>query len=296
MRERLDCALICTTCADAWAARWAGVHAGGKLHVQAGAPSIDINHPAACSHLVQCGMALRRFDVCLLAISEHNLAWARTSLSTARHSLATPVFALIRHLKAAALNDLYSLGLADFVRDPLCAEELRVRIERLLDGRRHPAARLPSTFTAGGLPAAAVAESPSRYGDAHPAHTEAELCANILERTGLELDAYAAAAASRCATTKESFRAAKSKIIERFETAYIRAALGRHSGNIAMAARAAQKHRRAFWALMRKYQIDAAPYRGETRLAAGMPARSQTAQEAYAECPGKPPPKQLSGG
>src|SRR3546814_12809630 len=88
---------------------------------------------------------------------------------------------------------------------------------------------------------------------------------SILERSGLELEAFAIASASRCATTKESFRAAKSQVIERFERAYIKAALGRHSGNIAMAARAAQTHRRAFWALMRKNDIDATPFSGERK-------------------------------
>src|SRR3546814_13521062 len=86
---------------------------------------------------------------------------------------------------------------------------------------------------------------------------------SILERSGLELEAFAIASASRCATTKESFRAAKSPVIERFERAYITAALGRHSGNIAMAARAVQQHRRAFWALMRTHDLHAAPFRGE---------------------------------
>src|SRR5690606_985773 len=116
------------------------------------------------------------------------------------------------------------------------------------------------TLPAGSARAVSEPREPQGYGEPAPSVCETMLCSTILERTGLELDAYAAATASRSATSRESFRAAKSKIIERFETAYIKAALGRHSGNIAMAARSAQKHRRAFWALMRKYDIDAAPY------------------------------------
>jgi DNA-binding NtrC family response regulator len=111
-----------------------------------------------------------------------------------------------------------------------------------------------------------VGESQAGYGAGPRAPaTEDALCASILDRTGLELEAFAAASASRSATSRESFKAAKSQVIERFERAYITAALGRHSGNIAMAARSAQKHRRAFWALMRKHQIDAAPYRAEAQ-------------------------------
>jgi len=59
----------------------------------------------------------------------------------------------------------------------------------------------------------------------------------------------------------ESFRSSKSKVVEQFEREYISKALLTHQGNIASAARASQKHRRAFWALMRKYQIDASQYR-----------------------------------
>jgi len=263
MRERLDCALIGTACTADWIHPWAGRHWDGRLYFHTPLPSIDISHEGASGCLAGGAMLLRRFDVCLIPVSAHNLAWARTSLLAARGRLATPVLALIGQLKAAALNDLYELGLHDFVRAPLCPEELRVRIERLLDEKRLPVQAWPSLPVPAAL---GVKESVEPYRDAGPgeAADETLLCSTILERTGLELDAYAAASASRSATSRESFRAAKSKIIERFETAYIKAALGRHSGNIAMAARAAQKHRRAFWALMRKYDIDAAPYRSES--------------------------------
>ena len=47
---------------------------------------------------------------------------------------------------------------------------------------------------------------------------------------------------------------------------YTSLALSRHHGNVARAARASSKHRRAFWALMRKHGIDAAPYRRQAAL------------------------------
>src|SRR5690606_1492998 len=262
MRERLDCALIGTACTESWTRPWAGRHFAGRLYFHSPMPSIDVSHPEAPDQLGNGSMILRRFDVCLVPVSAQNLAWARTSLAAANGRLTTPVFALIDQLKAAALNDLYELGLSDFVRAPLCPEELRVRIERLLE-RRAPALSWSMPVSS---PSTRVGERSGDYiGPAQGLRPdEAELCSTILERTGIELDAYAAATASRSATSRESFRAAKGKIIERFETAYIKAALGRHSGNIAMAARAAQKHRRAFWALMRKYDIDAAPYRSES--------------------------------
>lgn len=160
--------------------------------------------------------------------------------------------ALVRDLTAGGLYDLYDLGLADFLRHPFCGHEARVRIERLLDNQRPPPRARDK--------APAVADSAATDYVTMDQKIE-QFCENILEHDGAALEAYAIAAASRSATSRESFRDAKSKVIERFERAYITAALGRHAGNIAMAARAAQKHRRAFWALMRKHDIDAAPFR-----------------------------------
>jgi DNA-binding NtrC family response regulator len=54
----------------------------------------------------------------------------------------------------------------------------------------------------------------------------------------------------------ESFRTAKSKVIEQFELDYIHRLLYTYQGNISRAAKAAQKNRRAFWELIKKYKID----------------------------------------
>jgi len=257
MRERLDCAIISTRCHTDWGSAWLGAHAGGRLHVHALDNNIDIDHPMSVHALENAAMQLQRFDACLLAVSPKNLGWVRTALSTAQGKLRTPILASVSGLGAVAINDLYGLGLADFIRDPVCTEELRVRIERLLDTRRYNVASAVSGHTV-------VGEASTAYpSSAGPAVTPSEqaFCDTILNRSGTELEAFAVASASRCATTRESFKLAKSQVIERFERAYITAALGRHSGNIAMAARAAQKHRRAFWALMRKHDIEAAPFR-----------------------------------
>jgi two-component system response regulator GlrR len=52
-----------------------------------------------------------------------------------------------------------------------------------------------------------------------------------------------------------SFKALKAQAIAEFETAYVRRLLADNDGNISRAARAAKKHRRAFWQLMRKHNI-----------------------------------------
>jgi two-component system response regulator GlrR len=60
---------------------------------------------------------------------------------------------------------------------------------------------------------------------------------------------------------QESFRAAKERLVENFERAYIEQLLAESGGNVTHAARAAQKNRRAFFELMRKYRIEPERYR-----------------------------------
>jgi DNA-binding NtrC family response regulator len=56
---------------------------------------------------------------------------------------------------------------------------------------------------------------------------------------------------------QESFRDMKAKVVAQFEKNWIRGLLLAHQGNITRAAQAAKKNRRAFFELMRKYNIDA---------------------------------------
>ena len=55
---------------------------------------------------------------------------------------------------------------------------------------------------------------------------------------------------------QESFHDAKVKMTAAFEKTYIERLLLAHHGNISQAARAAQKNRRTFWELIRKYEIN----------------------------------------
>ena len=255
MRERLDCAVLVTRCTRDWVAPAVGSHAGGRLHVHSFDTVVDIESDGASGVLANEAMALRRFDACMLPVTPATLSWARISLSQAVSRVHTPIIVFAKELTAAALYDLHELGAAEFLRDPFCPHELRVRLERLLDDQRRTAqAGVRGNVTEGGAAAA-------QYAAIAEGNAAIQVAEETREPGGYELEAYAIAAASRSATTRESFRDAKSHVIARFERAYLTAALGRHGGNIAMAARAAQKHRRAFWALMRKHDIDAAPFR-----------------------------------
>lgn len=263
MREHLDCAVLATPFTAARLKRLPGSHLGGRLVIQTLEAGNDVR--ALCD----AAMSLRRFDVLLLAVCPANLAWIRTSLQWARGKVGTPIMALAHELRAPALNDLFSLGVGDFLRDPCCFEELRARCQHLLVRQN-------------GFMAEAVTGAPASVLTANHAYLPPSVsglqASAVNESTTLrdELESYAMAAAANVGQTGSSLRLAKSKVVERFETAYIKAALHKHEGNIAMAARSAQKHRRAFWALMRKYEIDPAPYRAgvhpKTPHAGKMPA------------------------
>jgi two-component system, NtrC family, response regulator GlrR len=60
---------------------------------------------------------------------------------------------------------------------------------------------------------------------------------------------------------QETFQTAKAKVVERFEKSYIQQTLSKYSGNISQAAKAAGKDRRAFFELMKKYQINVDKFR-----------------------------------
>jgi DNA-binding NtrC family response regulator len=62
-----------------------------------------------------------------------------------------------------------------------------------------------------------------------------------------------------------SFKDAKARVVARFEKGYLERALAAHGGNISRAARSAEKHRRAFFELIRKHGIDVARFRSGSR-------------------------------
>jgi two-component system response regulator GlrR len=61
----------------------------------------------------------------------------------------------------------------------------------------------------------------------------------------------------------ESFQEMKRKLVEQFERTYLQSLLIVSDGNITKAAEAANKNRRAFFELMKKYGIEAERYRSK---------------------------------
>jgi DNA-binding NtrC family response regulator len=63
------------------------------------------------------------------------------------------------------------------------------------------------------------------------------------------------AVVSNSPSHKEPFKVAKAQVIESFERSYLKNLLNECGGNISKAARGAQKDRRAFFALLKKYDM-----------------------------------------
>lgn len=270
MRENFDCALLMSSGNQAWATHWEGIHAKGRLQIRRLENGIEqqSDDGPTCT-LGRLSGILRAYDACLLPVSSANLAWARISLSRAKAELGTPIIVLAQDLQAVALCDLIRMGVTDFIRAPGCPEELRARLEKIrFDLRQQGAARRQQMYaqSGAGLQTSVLSEPAS---DADQScvgidlanHTEDAVLESCLQRKGITLQAFAAAAANRCASSQLSFKEAKNQVVSGFEQAYLSAMLGRCSGNIAQAARCSDKHRRAFWALVRKHDIDAAQFR-----------------------------------
>jgi len=226
MLEAVDCAVLVIPSQAAWTRDWMAARSGlGRVRLH----GVMLAHegPQALSAL---GLSLRRYDVCALPVSAAALSWTRTALACVPQELPVPLLGVLREVRAAAVRDLLALGMADFVHEAAGDEELQARLAQLARRSRFK----PDTGGAGGPAGGAVPAAP--------------LAVRACEE--------AAAPAS-----VEPFKQAKSRIVASFERDYLNGALARHAGNISSAARAARKHRRAFWALMRKHRIDAAPFR-----------------------------------
>lgn len=195
-----------------------------------------------------------RYDAALIYVNPESISIWRAALSTMAKNLPLPIIIYAADLKSQTINDFLYLGATDFISPPFNSDEFRTRIENAAKRRNnYLVAENIKTYKTNLLNKNTINES--------TAITEQSLCDSILERSGTELEAYAVALATQKATDRATFKAAKNEIISHFEQAYIKASLNRHSGNVTLAARMAQKHRRAFWALMKKHNIDPNPYR-----------------------------------
>lgn len=222
-----------------WAEIYSGVHKQLRVQTESFEPLLlgdTVDHG-----LKQWALYLLSYDLALIAVSPTNLAWVRSQLHYARNYLRTPVLAIVRDLQPIAIQDLLDAGAMDFVMDYNVLSELAIRVKILQQ-------RLRKTQS-------------QAICSPQPSAADSELNELLLHDESNALDAYTAAVASRYAIQSHSFQQAKKTVVQRFEKAYIRTALVRNQGNITRAALEAKKHRRSFWELMRKHNIDAEIYR-----------------------------------
>lgn len=209
-------------------------------------------------------VSLRRFDVCLLPVSLDTLSWTRQALAAIPRGPFVPLIGVFSGLRSAAMQDLLELGLADFVRLPLCPDEYRARILSTVSKVPRPGSSLRESGQPYGESAnvGLTVHSGSLIGRVNPSNGfkfQSKGLKNNNKNTKFLLGMKNLHSTSNHENI--SFRQLKAIMVEQFERDYVTRALEIHNGNIAKAARASNKHRRAFWALMRKYQIDASQYR-----------------------------------
>lgn len=198
---------------------------------------------SAVQALDRLGPALGRFDFCVLPVRRASLCRARMMLAWRAHNGSkVPWLGLLEGLTAPAIRDLLRLGLDDFVLCEADADEVQARVARLprLAGREDVRDEDETGRQQGG-----------RAADASGAMPLLSLC-------GIS---YA----------HVPFQEAKRQVLGQFEQEYLNGALRAAGGNVAAAARAVCKHRRAFWSLMRKHGVDARRYRPEPLSVARRP-------------------------
>lgn len=258
MRQVIDCAVLWAPGQEGWVKDWMArreqaLSRARLLPLPLPAQGPEGPAPDALWRLQQ---VLRRYDLAILPVAPEQLAWSRMALSAAGGMLPVPLLGLAHGLRAAAIQDLLGLGLNDFVRVELEGDDLGLRLACV--ARRKEALGQEGSARCAGA-ARAVA--------ARPLGSDATAKPHPSGAPGLAEPDMPYALASRASLPDNeealSFRTAKSRVVAAFEHDYLSRALRRSGGNIAMAARHASKHRRAFWGLMRKHRIDAAAFRTE---------------------------------
>lgn len=149
----------------------------------------------------------------------------------------------------------------------LCLPPLRERAEDIPPLARHFLKQFASRY---GRPCCTLSSSALDRLLAHNWPGNVRELGHVLERATLlassqlleaeDIDLPAPATPLAC---PQDFQSQKTRLVQKFERSYVEGLLRSTHGNIAEAARQAGKNRRAFFELIRKYQIPAALYRVE---------------------------------
>lgn len=234
-----------------------------KIDVQQFLPCNDFEvgghqfpHPNALRELA---IIFERYDCLIIPVLPETLVWTRVSLAQITHPLQFPLIALPHHVQPLAFMDLATLGIGEYIFEQDDVSIMRIRLSNIID--RHKAVYTPLHK---------VLRKSQEFFTTPMNNEHQTIPLNLM----MESTQKPKATRKRRRSTKKStsdkviysdpFQIAKAKVIKEFEKNYVVHALMETKGNICAAAQRSHKHRRAFWGLMRKHEIDAEDYRVET--------------------------------
>lgn len=207
-------------------------------------------HPRALKELA---IIFERYDCLILPITPETLVWTRVSLAQLGGRLSFPVVALASNVQPLAFLDLVSLGIEEYIFPNDDVSITRIRLSNIIE--RHK--MLYRSFRQ-------VLQKSQEFFQV-PIDTDHVLEAINEMAMAAQKPKKKRRRSSRFSTDKVqyegSFQDAKARVIKEFEKNYVVNALMESKGNICAAAQRSNKHRRAFWGLMRKYEIDADDYK-----------------------------------
>ncbi|NOL48721.1 hypothetical protein [Pelistega europaea] len=209
-------------------------------------------HPQVFHEL---SLVFERYDCIIIPITPETLIWTRIVLSQLQSPLKFPLVALSHRVQPIAFVDMAGKGISDYIFEGDSAIVLRVRLLNALGRQKTLLAqeRLVTTDRIGDEPRQEVSSRVLSF------------FANLLqeEKERKRRRSIGSSQSNKIENVDyaETFQVAKARVVTEFERKYVVNALRAANGNIAVAAQRANKHRRAFWELLRKYQIDPDDYR-----------------------------------
>lgn len=255
-------------------------------------PPSSESHPVSLRTdlLFHAAVRLRRYDALVVPVSMETLAWTRRLLASIPRGPNIPVIGVLRDVHPAGMVDLLELGMIDFVQCPINLGELRARIlcavsraprrmvlrDRIMgSGAYHPeysllrrAALMHRAELERKLGPLGDGEGPIMadrmhiWGNKYTSNGQgwAGDPKDVTEQQ--EDDLPIVVRLRRVFENRhQTFGEVKAKLIAEFESQYVKDALAMQNGNVARAAAASGKNRRAFWEIMRKHKISAKAFR-----------------------------------
>lgn len=222
-----------------------------------------------------------RYDCLILPVVPESLVWTRIMLAQLGGLPKFPLVVLAHQVQPAAFVDLSKLGVRDYIFEDDHPTLMRVRISNLLERAHYQSPAIPlengkRLYSALKTKLTSLNDVARTYKGKDPDMPQEEdeqqkiqdnPVQEVKRRRGTSSSSKASPSQKKRMTDSafinyaDGFQTAKSKMIKEFERKYIVNALRQAQGNICMAAQLAQKHRRAFWELMRKHKIHAEDYK-----------------------------------